>query len=349
MKETKITRPPLASLACVVETCDLYGQVGQNNLTIRKVYGRDQIRYLRCRACGQEFSERKHTALWNSKIDEARAVSIAEHLSEGCSFKSTARLVQADVSTIKRLNRRLGEHGQTFHEQQVRDVQVKALQADERHGFAVSKQQPQWEAEVMDPESKFVLAHVQGRRNERLIRALLTDTQQRLAAESRQDFVLFTDGEPNYASLFPELFGTPYRPPRQGEQGRLPKIRYRIPRRLAHVQIIKHRQGRQLKSVEIRHRHGSVKRVNEAVAALGHHVPNTAIIERRNGTARLMNITQVRKTLAFSRNPDAKEAFGWWTLTVYNWCREHRMLRQELEQSVGKKSIDSGRQQWRLV
>lgn len=169
MEKTKITRPPLASLACVVETCDLYGQVGQNNLTIRKMYGRDQIRYLRCRACGQEFRERKNTALWNSKIEEARAVSIAEHLSEGCSLKSTARLVKADVSTIKRLNRRLGEHGQTFHDQQVSDVAVKALQADERHGFAVSKQQPQWEAEVIDPESKFVLAHVQGRRNETLI------------------------------------------------------------------------------------------------------------------------------------------------------------------------------------
>jgi len=349
MKETKITRPPLASLACVVETCDLYGQVGQNNLTIRKVYGRDQIRYLRCRACGQEFSERKNTALWNSKIDEARAVSIAEHLSEGCSFKSTARLVKADVSTIKRLNRCLGEHGQTFHDQQVSDVQVKALQADERHGFAVSKQKPQWEAEIIDPESKFVLAHVQGRRDETLIRALLSDAQQRLAPEFKQDFVLFTDGEPSYASLFPEVFGTPYHPRRQGKQGRLPKIRYRIPRRLAHVQIIKHRSGRKLKSVEIRHRHGSVKRVNEAVATVGHNVPNTAVIERRNGTARLMNITQVRKSLAFSRNPDAKEALGWWTLTVYNWCREHRMLKQELEQPVGKKSINSGRQRWRLV
>jgi len=349
MEKTKITRPPLESLACVVETCDLYGQVGQNNLTIRKVYGQYQIRYLRCRACGQEFSERKNTALWNSKIDETKAVSIAEHLSEGCSIKSTARLTKADVSTIKRLNRRLGEHGKMFHEEQVHDVQVKALQADERYGFAVSKQQPQWEAEIMDPESKFVLAHVQGRRDERLIGTLLRDAQQRLAAESKQDVVLFTDGEHSYASLFPEVFGTPYRPARQGKQGRLPKIHYRIPHRLAHVQIIKHRSGRQLKSVEIRHRHGSVKRVNEAVAAVGHTVPNTAIIERRNGTARLMNITQVRKSLAFSRNPDAKEALGWWTLTVYNWCRQHRMLKVELDHPVGKKSINSEHPRWRLV
>lgn len=102
----------------------------------------------------------------------------------------------------------------------------------------MSKQQPQWEAEVIDPESKFVLAHVQGRRNETLIRSLLSDTHQQLAAESGQDFILFTDGEPAYTSLFPELFGTPYRPARQGSQGRLPNVRHRIPRRLAHVQSL---------------------------------------------------------------------------------------------------------------
>ncbi|MCA9955070.1 MAG: hypothetical protein H6657_32355 [Ardenticatenaceae bacterium] len=52
-------------------------------MKIRKVYGRDNIRYLRCRGCQQEFSERKNTALWNSKIPEAKAVSVAKHLAEG--------------------------------------------------------------------------------------------------------------------------------------------------------------------------------------------------------------------------------------------------------------------------
>lgn len=53
------------------------------NLTVRKVYGRDRIRYLRCRRCGTEFSERKNTPLWNCKLPEVKAVAIAEQLAEG--------------------------------------------------------------------------------------------------------------------------------------------------------------------------------------------------------------------------------------------------------------------------
>ena len=164
MKEKNHTRPPLESLACVHPDCDLYGQKGVHNLKIRKVYSRDNIRYLCCRCCQQEFSERKNIALWNSKIPEDKAVSAAEHLADGCGLKSTARLVKVDPSTVRRLNQKVGTHGQYYHEQKVHDVAVSELQADERHGFAGRKQQPAWEAELIDPRSKFILAHVQGAR-----------------------------------------------------------------------------------------------------------------------------------------------------------------------------------------
>jgi transposase-like protein/IS1 family transposase len=214
MNEKKITRPPLESLACIKETCELYGRAGQGNLTIRKVYGQDKIRYLRCRVCGTEFSERKSTALWNSKVDEARAISVAEHLSEGCSIKGTARLVKVDPSTVRRLNERLGQHGQQYHNDQVQQLDVDNLQADERHGFAGHKGNPAWEAELIEPHSKFVVSHVQGRRDEKLIRDLLQDGANRL--RNRHNLALFSDGYASYDSLFPEIFGVAYQPARQG-------------------------------------------------------------------------------------------------------------------------------------
>jgi transposase-like protein len=180
MKERKIPRPSIESLACVNRECELYGQKGHGNLKIRKVYGQDQIRYLRCHKCQAEFSERKNTALWNSKIGEGKAIAVAEHLAEGCHFKSTARLVKVDPSTVRRLNGKVGAHGQMVHEQEVQEVAVTELQADERHGFAGSKQQVAWEAEVMDPASKLIIAHVQGAGDERLIRRLLEDGSARL-------------------------------------------------------------------------------------------------------------------------------------------------------------------------
>ena len=151
MKEKNHTRPPLENLACVNLDCDLYGQKGGHNLIIRKVYSRDNIRYLRCRCCQQEFSERKNTALWNSKIPEDKAVSVAEHdsaelaerLADGCGLKSTARLVKVDPSTVRRLNQKVGTHGQYYHEQEVHDVAVTELQADERMALlTVRRSQP---------------------------------------------------------------------------------------------------------------------------------------------------------------------------------------------------------------
>lgn len=344
---TTPTRSPLDSLACVNVRCELYGQAGQANLIVRKVYGADRIRYLRCRVCRAEFSERKHTALWNSKVRETKAIAVGEHLAEGCSLKGTARLVKVDPSTVRRLNQRLGEHGQLFHNDHAQALRVEAIEADERHGYATHKGEPAWEAELMDPVSKFVISHVQGRRNEALIRTLLEDGAARLA--QRQDLVLLTDGEASYATLFPEIFGQPYRPSRRGQRGRLPKVRFRIPRSLAHVQVVKHREGSRVTQIEIRHTHGSQKRLTQALEKLGYQVANTSAIERRNGTARTMSVYQVRKSLAFARRTDTKLALGWWGITVYNWCRSHRSLRQLLAQPAGKKSTNSVHRRWRWV
>jgi IS1 family transposase/transposase-like protein len=338
------TRPPLETLACVNPRCEWYGQPGQNNLTVRKTYGKDEIRSLRCQACGSEFSERKNTALWNTKIAEAKAIAVGEHLAEGCSLKGTARLVNVDPSTVRRLNQRMGDHSAAFHHEHVQAIDVEMLEADERHGYAGQKGQPAWEAELMDPESKFILSHVQGQRDETLIRRLLSDGVSRLA--NRHNLVLMTDGDASYASLFPEIFGQSYRPRRQGRCGRLPDRRFRIPRTLAHVQIIKRREGGRVTQVDIRYTHGSHKRVHQALEHVGYLTPNTSAIERRNGTARRMSAHQVRKSLAFSRRPNTKLALGWWSVTVYNWSRPHRSLRQPLPVPVGKKSTDPARPRW---
>src|SRR5215813_10007134 len=338
-------RPQLETLACVNERCELYGQAGQHNLTVRKTYGKDAIRYLRCGRCGAEFSERKNTALWNTKVAEEKALSGAEHLAEGCSLTATARLARVHPSVVTRLNRKVGVHAEAFHDARVQDLEVVALEADERHGYAQAKSQPQWEAEVIDPVSKFVVSHMQGRRDEALIRRLLEEAAKRLA--NRHQLVLFTDGEASYAGLFPEIFGQAYRPSRQGNCGRFPEVRYRIPRTLAHVQIVKRREGQRVVEVDIRYVHGSMPCVQRVLEPLGYTTPNTSAIERRNGTAGRMNAHQVRRSLAFSRREDTKPALGWWGLTVYNWCRPHRSLRLPLAQLQDKKRSNPALRRWR--
>ena len=208
---TAIERPPLSSLACVNSACESYGQNGQDNLSVRKVYGKDHIRFLRCHHCGQEFSERKNTALWNTKIPEQRAIEVGRHLAEGVSLKGTARLTYSHKDTVKRLLGRFGHHAQAFHDQTAQQLDIDVLEMDERHGYVEHKAEECWDAVAIDAASKFVVQVEVGPRNQQLIEPLMRQTHRRLAHP--RDLVLMTDGEASYRTLFPVIFGVPYLPP----------------------------------------------------------------------------------------------------------------------------------------
>jgi len=128
-------RPDLDTLACVNSACQLFRRTGVNNLVIRKVYGHDQIRLLRCRTCGEEFSERRGTALFNTKLPEATAEDVMHHLDEGCSVRGTARLVKVATETVARVVRVAGRHAERFHDQRVHGLTPKALECDEPWSF----------------------------------------------------------------------------------------------------------------------------------------------------------------------------------------------------------------------
>ncbi len=72
-------RPDITTLFCVNPECQLFAQPGKNNLKIRKVYGQDQLRFLHCNECREEFSERPGSALFNSKIPEEKALGGGLH------------------------------------------------------------------------------------------------------------------------------------------------------------------------------------------------------------------------------------------------------------------------------
>jgi hypothetical protein len=85
--------------------------------------------------------------------------------------------------------------------------------------------------------------------------------------------------------------------------------------------------------VKQRDEHGRVKGTKlrvifgtkaEVVALLGR---STAYIERSNLTSRLFNGRQVRKTLAFSKDPEMNRAAASWEDIYYNLVRPHKSLR----------------------
>jgi len=205
------SRLPLSALACVNSSCEVYGKPGQANLTVRKTYGKDNIRYLRCRCCGEEFSERKGTALWNTKIPEERAIAVGRQLAEGTSLKGTSRLTHSHRDTVRRLTRKFGEHAERFHDQKAQQLDIEVLEMDERHGFVASKAEQCWDAVAIDAASKFIVQVEVGPRIQLLFERLMYSSAARLAHP--QELVLMTDGEACYRTLFPIVFGVPYLPP----------------------------------------------------------------------------------------------------------------------------------------
>jgi IS1 family transposase/transposase-like protein len=331
--ENENHRPLIETLACPYAGCHLHAKRAAGNLIVRKIYGKDRIRYLRCRACAREFSERKNTALFNSKIEEKKAISVAEHLAEGASTKATSRLVGVSAEAVRRLRRNLRDHSRDFHDEQVKDIEATSVQMDERYGYVSSKKEPLWEATAIEPKSRLLISFVVGRRNEALIEELMESTKKRL--NSPRNLLVMTDGERSYESLFPSVFAEPYRPARKGVRGRFPKVRYRVKRTLAHLQLIKRRQGGRVVGVTSRVAHGSWRRVEKELKDLGYNKPNLSVIERQNGTSRRMNAYLVRRSLAFARTEEGREALGWWSTVVYNFYRTQRGLTVPLSSSEG--------------
>ena len=130
---------PLEELCCVNSSCRDSGQRGHGNLSVRKGKGGGRWRILRCSTCKTEFSERKGTALWGTKMRPEKVRNIAEHLKEGCGIRKTSRLVGASKDGVTSIGIRLGLHAKAFHDERVRDVDVKEAQLDEKWSFVEKK------------------------------------------------------------------------------------------------------------------------------------------------------------------------------------------------------------------
>jgi transposase-like protein len=110
----------LSKFCCQNKRCQDYGKRNANNLTVGGRFGKhNHIRLLYCRTCKKRFSERKGTPLFRMKLDEKKAISLLEHISESCGVRKTGRLVGINRNTVMRYSRLAGEHAQTFHDELV--------------------------------------------------------------------------------------------------------------------------------------------------------------------------------------------------------------------------------------
>ena len=328
----KKERPSIMSLSCQNPDCQAHQQPNQNNLTIRKTYGLEKIRYLRCQTCGFEFSERKNTALWNLKISEARAVQIADCLSDKNSLKAVVRITKTDKTTVKRLRTQLGKQAKGIHDRLVQNLKCKVVEFDERYGFAVSKDQAVWEGTAVDALTKLTVSLRVGRRDELMAKELMQDVHARM--NKHDDLLVISDGFISYQTSFPEVFGRDYKV--KTKSGRTKTIK-RIPLGVAHAVVKKEYNGKRLIGVKTMIAYGTKKCVAKGLKRMGDEKINTSTIERSNLTNRSMNAYQVRRSSAFARRVESRFSLAWWVTTVLNFSRVSRGLRVKLEKLVGRR------------
>ena len=168
---------------------------------------------------------------------------------------------------------------------------------------------------IQDRESRFVVAHASGRRQEALAAEAITKAH----ARSRGQPVSWcSDGW----GAYPKAIRRAYRRPvKTGRRGRPPLV---VPEGVSLTQTIKHRDehGRLL-SVEIRPTIGAA-----AAEEVEQQQPVPVHIERLNGALRDRLACLTRKTHAFAKSTSTWDALFGLALFEHNWLRSHPALSQ---------------------
>ena len=179
---------PLVELCCVNPECTDRGRRGHGNLSVRTGKGGGRWRILRCSTCGAEFSERKGTALFGTKMAPDRILAVAEHLKEGCGIRKTSRLTGVPATGVTSIAIRLGLHARALHDGRVRELDVQEAQFDEKWAFVEKKQKncdpsdpedndkgDQWDHTAVDADSRLVVSLIIGKRDGETLEEVVGD------------------------------------------------------------------------------------------------------------------------------------------------------------------------------
>ena len=105
---------------CHNSACPDHGKRGHGNVYFRGWSGRNKsIRMVYCRTCKRSYSERKGTALERSQLPTDKAVSVLEHLKEGCGIRATSRLTGVSRDAVSRHLARAGDQSKSLHDELV--------------------------------------------------------------------------------------------------------------------------------------------------------------------------------------------------------------------------------------
>ena len=242
-------------------------------------------------------------------------------LAGGCPLPAIVFAFGLDERTVQAWQMKAGQHAQQVQAERVcagrlelGQVQGDKLYLKTQHGAA-------WMATAMCVFSRlFLWGEVSVERSTSLIERVVARVRD--AAKPDTPILWVTDGFSAWAKAVRRIFRRPHY---TGKPGR-PALRLWPQVHL--VQVVKHKVGRRLVSIERRLCLGHWVAAQEILCwsqtQLG--VFNTAYIERLNATFRTWIPALTRRSRMPSRHRLHLEAAMFWTGCVYNFCRVHATL-----------------------
>jgi IS1 family transposase len=252
-----------------------------------------------------------------NKLPSAKRVQILSLLCEGSSMRAVSRLADVSINTVSKLLVDAGIVCAAYHDETMRGLTSKRVQADEIWAFVGAKQRNAtdeqkaagwgdvWTWTALDADSKLLISYRVGQRGPRECHEFMQDVASRLTNRVQ----LTTDGLRFYLDAVDDAFGID----------------------VDYAQIVKYYSGNPTMNQTAAARYSPGHFVSATKEVLrGDPAPkhvSTSFVERANLTMRMHMRRFTRLTNGFSKKAENHAHMVALYTVWYNWMKLHKTLR----------------------
>ncbi len=314
-----------AGFACPNPTCDYFKitDAAIHAIVSAGWHGkRRDIRWLKCQACGQCFTQYRNTPLFRLKT-HASIVSMAlKALAMGINRSVVGTIFGVTDQTLLRWLVRSGQHAERLHNHFFQHLVYHHLQLDELYLRVRGCAEGQWLWVALDGVNKLILGFATGSRKAEMAYRIVHQIKPLLRLDTLPVFT--TDGLKHYFYALTAHFGTWYQVGRQRVWQVSPDLLYG---QLKKIQ----RRGRLL-NVEHHMLLGSLADLRSRLKAVGLSGRiQTSFVERLNLTLRHSISFLARRTWSLPCSTRSLDASLAWFRVYYHFARPHSSLRVLLQ------------------